>query len=286
MKKTGGKLLIIAGILIFAALTYNDWHGLVFWGNSKDSVRSANASVTEINHIDINAKHLTVKVKAEHRDDIKAELSGNSAHLKSSKQGHTLRLSAQAKGFFSFFQKNQLILRMPYQYKDDLSIRSVSGSVKMTGEHLSLRKLSLNSGSGSVKIDQLYADELSVKGTSGNIRLESIKTKTANIVSTSGNTELDNVTGKLSLKQTSGNLNASFSAINDAVSIDQTSGNTKLELPKDADIKLQATAASGSIKHSYPFNETSGDRRELIGKNGNGKYKIDISLTSGNVSIE
>ncbi|WP_029418461.1 LiaG family protein, partial [Bacillus sonorensis] len=259
----------------------------IFFGKNQETVRSASASPKKINHIDIDSKSITVKIKAENRDDIDAELSGGNARLESSEQGDTLRLSVEQQGFrLFFFKKNELTVHIPYEYQDNLSITSGSGNVKILGEHLSLQKVSLSSGSGSQKVDHLQADELSVRGTSGNIRLEHVETAEADIRSTSGNTELEDVTGKLTIKHTSGNLEASFSTVNAPLRISQTSGNVRLELPDNADISLQATLTSGNISHSYPFDQTEGDKRTLIGKNGDGKNKIDISSTSGNVSID
>ncbi|MFT0801284.1 DUF4097 domain-containing protein [Bacillus swezeyi] len=286
MKKTLGKLLIIAGIVILACFIYDGVRGFSFIGFNQESVHTASVSPKKVNNIDINAKSITVNIKAEQRDDIDAELSGN-ARLESSENGDSLQLSVHPKPFqFFFFQKNELFVRIPYEYKDDLSITSGSGNVNISGGHLHLKKVALSSGSGSQKVNQLQAEQLEVKGTSGNIRLKDVRTAEADIHSTSGNTKLEDVTGKLNIKQTSGNLKASFSALNDPLSIKQTSGNAKLDLPDDADISLEAVSTSGNISYSYSFDQISSEKRTLTGKNGNGQNKIDISLTSGNVSIE
>ncbi|MEC1259661.1 DUF4097 domain-containing protein [Bacillus swezeyi] len=266
MKKTLGKLLIIAGIVILACFIYDGVRGFSFIGFNQESVHTASASPKKVNKIDISAKSITVNIKAEQRDDIDAELSGN-ARLESSEKGDTLQLSVHPKPFqFFFFQKNELIVRIPYEYKDDLSITSGSGNVNISGGHLHLKKVALSSGSGSQKVNQLQAEQLEVKGTSGNIRLKDVRTAEADIRSTSGNTKLEDVTGKLNIKQ--------------------TSGNAKLDLPDDADISLEAVSTSGNISYSYSFDQISSEKRTLTGKNGNGQNKIDISLTSGNVSIE
>ncbi|MDA1476379.1 LiaG family protein [Bacillus changyiensis] len=287
MKKTVGKMLIIVGILIIASLTFGGGRISSLFTANQESDQSAHALASKMNHIDINGQNMTVKIKAENRDNIEAVLSGESVHLKSSEQGGTFRLSVQPKGSLLFsFRKNELIVKVPYQFQHDLSIKSDSGNVNISGEHLSLRHVSVKSGAGNLKINQLHSSELSVKGNSGNIRLENVETRTAKIDSTSGNTKLDHVSGKLNIKQNLGNLNASFSTINAPLSIDGNIGNTKLELPEDADISLDAKATIGNIKHSYSFDETSGDKQKLIGKNRSGRYKISISLTSGNLSIE
>ena len=287
MKKTVGKLLIIAGILILAGMMFNGREGFSFFGFDEESARTYHAQAEDIDKIDIDAKSITVNIQAENRDDIKAEISGKNVRLDSSEQGRTLRLSADSKGFWPFFwSKKELIVKIPSEYKEDLSISSGSGNVKLSGGGLHLRNVALKSGSGSLKADDLQAEDLSVKGTSGSVRLENVQTAAADIRSTSGNTKLENVTGKLSIKQTSGNLRASFTEINDSLSIKQTSGNTKLSLPDDADISLEAESTSGNISHSYSFDQVANEKRTLTGKKGNGKNKIDISITSGNVSIE
>ncbi|QHZ45646.1 LiaG family protein [Bacillus sp. NSP9.1] len=286
MKKTIGKLMILAGILIFACFIYNGAGGFSFGGFNQKADHTAAASLKGISAIDINAKSITVNIKAEQRDDITAELTGN-ARLESAEKGNTLQLTVHPKPFqFFFFQNNELVVKVPYEYKDDLSVISGSGNVKISGGRLALNKVTLSSGSGTQKVDQLQAEELEVQGTSGNIRLKDVRTAEGDIRSTSGNTELENVTGRLNIKQTSGDLRASFSAVDAPLSIKQTSGNAKLDLPDDADISLEATSTSGSISHSFSFDQISSDKRTLTGKNGNGKNKIDISLTSGNVSIE
>lgn len=287
MKKTVGKLLIIAGILILAGMMLNGREGFSFFGFDDESARTYHAQAKDIDKLDIDAKSITVNIQAENRDDIKAEISGKNVRLDSSEQGRTLRLSADSKGFWPFFwNKKELIVKIPSEYKEDLSISSGSGNVKLSGGGLHLRNVALKSGSGSLKADDLQAEDLSVKGTSGSVRLENVQTAAADIRSTSGNTKLENVTGRLSIKQTSGNLRASFAEINDSLSIKQTSGNTNLKLPDDADISLKAESTSGNISHSYSFDQVANEKRTLTGKKGNGKNKIDISITSGNVSIE
>ncbi|WP_145602477.1 DUF4097 family beta strand repeat-containing protein, partial [Bacillus paralicheniformis] len=176
MKKTVGKLLIIAGILILVGMMLNGREGFSFFGFDDESARTYHAQGKDIDKIDIDAKSITVNIQAENRDDIKAEISGKNVRLDSSEQGRTLRLSADSKGFWPFFwSKKELIVKIPSEYKEDLAISSGSGNVKLSGGGLHLRNVALKSGSGSLKADDLQAEDLSVKGTSGSVRLENVQ---------------------------------------------------------------------------------------------------------------
>lgn len=81
MKKMLGKLLIIAGILIFSAVVIKDVfaEGLSFINGTEAD--SASASPHEIESVIIESDNKNVKIIAEERNDISATISGDSGKL-------------------------------------------------------------------------------------------------------------------------------------------------------------------------------------------------------------
>ncbi|MCY8931448.1 DUF4097 domain-containing protein [Bacillus atrophaeus] len=288
MKKMFGKLLIVAGVFIFAAIMMKDVLAERFSPLEGTEAESASASPHEINSMTISAENIHVHVIAEERNDISASITGKSGKLYVTENGKTLGLTAKEKGFqfLNFFHQSSLVVRVPYAYKDEILVRSSSGDIDLDGNgSLALRDLSAKSSSGNMTFKNAKIKDLEVKGSSGNTVLSELETKTASIRSASGNASLANVSGSLDVQMSSGNLNASFQEINFPASLKLASGNVKMSLPEKGDFTVNAATTSGNINPSYSFDDKNLDQNKLTGKRGSGKQQIEIKVTSGNVTI-
>lgn len=105
MKKTVGKLLIIAGILILAGMMFNGREGFSFFGFDEESARTYHAQAEDIDKIDIDAKSITVNIQAENRDDIKAEISGKTSGLIRPNRGVLFSFPLIRKAFGRFLEE-------------------------------------------------------------------------------------------------------------------------------------------------------------------------------------
>lgn len=65
-----------------------------------------------------------------------------------------------------------------------------------------------------------------------------------------------------------------------------TSGDLRLDLPKDAGFTLDAKATSGEIHVDFPMRVVKKDLQSISGSHGSGKYPIRLRTTSGDIRIE
>lgn len=91
----------------------------------------------------------------------------------------------------------------------------------------------------------------------------------------------------LEVKNNSGNISIAFAELGSNVQVVTTSGEVELVLNEEQpDVQLKAKTKSGSNTIIIPIslNESDG-KRELEGISGEGRYKIDIQTTSGNITV-
>ncbi|MCC9023052.1 DUF4097 domain-containing protein [Bacillus nakamurai] len=289
MKPMFGKLLITAGVLICCLFLVKDVFAERLFPLNGTEAESASVSPREISSLAVSSEQMDVKIIAETRNDIAAHVTGQSGKLFVRSQGKTLNLTAKEKGFqfLNVFHRSILIVRIPYEYKQDITVRSSSGNIEVDGNRgLGLAHLGVRSSSGSMTLKKVRAESFEAKGLSGHLIAYDLAAKTANVRSSSGNVNLHHVAGAFNVLVTSGNVNASLQEANAPASVRLTSGSAAISLPKDGDFTVNAESASGNIKSSYSFDETHQEGERLTGVKGNGAQPIEIKVTSGNVALQ
>ncbi|RKQ25342.1 DUF4097 domain-containing protein [Bacillus subtilis] len=290
MKKMLGKLLIIAGILIFFAVVVKDVFaaGLVFVSGTE--ANSASASPRDIGSVVIESDNKNVRIIAEERNDISAGISGDSGKLFVTENRRKLELTAKEKEFqfLNGFNRSSLVVRLPYDYKGDLTVRTSSGDVSVDGNHrLALSGLNAVSASGNMRVTDVRLQDLKVKGSSGDVTISNAVSKTAGIDLASGDAKLADVSGSLDVKMTSGNLDAALKKVTGPVSVTLTSGYADLSLPKNGSFTVNAKSASGRVSSPYSFADTAHkDHYQITGSQGSGRHPIDIKTDSGDLAIQ
>ncbi|MEC1614462.1 LiaG family protein [Bacillus mojavensis] len=290
MKKMLGKLLIIAGILIFSAVVIKDVfaEGLSFINGTEAD--SASASPHEIESVIIESDNKNVKIIAEERNDISATISGDSGKLFVAEKRRKLELTVKEKEFqfLNGFHRSALVVRIPSTYKGGLTVRTSSGDVSVDGKkHLTLSKLNAASASGNMTVTGIRLQELEVKGSSGDVSISNTDAKTAGIRLTSGDANLDGVSGSLDVRMTSGNVDADLEKVAGSSAVTLTSGDVNLELPENGNFKVNAASESGSVSSAYPFADTTHkDHHQITGSQGSGQHLVDIKTDSGDVAIQ
>ncbi|MEI1422911.1 DUF4097 domain-containing protein [Bacillus cabrialesii] len=289
MKKMLGKLLITAGILIFFAVVVKDVFaaGLGFVNGTEAD--SASASPRDIDSVVIESDNKDVRILAEERNDISAGISGDSGKLFVNENRKKLELTAKEKEFqfLNGFNRSSLVVRIPYDYKGDLTVRTSSGDVSVDGKHhLVLSVLDAVSASGNMRVTDVRLQELKVKGSSGDVTISNTNSKTAGIDLASGDANLADVSGSLNVKMTSGNLNAALKKVTGPVSVTLTSGDADLSLPQNGSFTVSAKASSGDVSSPYSFADTAHKKEhQITGSQGSGRHPIDIKTDSGDVTI-
>lgn len=289
MKKMLGKLLITAGILVFFAVVVKDVFaaGLGFINGTEAD--SASALPRDIDSMVIESDSKDVRVIAEERNDISAGIAGDSGKLFVTENKRKLVLTVKEKEFqfLNGFNRSTLIVRLPYDYKGDLTVRTSSGDVSVAGNgHLALSRLNAVSASGNARVTDVRLQELKVKGSSGDVTISNTNYKTAGIDLASGDANLADVSGSLDVKMTSGDFNAVLKKVTGPLSVTLTSGDTNLSLPKNGSFTVKAKSASGDVSSPYSFADTAHkEQHHITGSQGSGRHPIDIKTDSGDVTI-
>ncbi|MEG7335419.1 LiaG family protein [Bacillus sp. 0102A] len=289
MKKMLGKLLIMAGILIFFGVVVKDVFAAGLGFVSGTEADSASASPGDIDSVVIQSDHKNVRIIAEERNDISAGISGESGKLFVTESKRKLELTAKEKEFqfLNGFNRSFLVVRIPYDYKGDLTVRTSSGDISVDGnQRLALTELNAASASGDMRVTDVRLQDMKVKGSSGDVTISNTVSKTADIDLASGDANLADVSGSLDVKLTSGNLDAALKKVSGPVSVTLTSGDADLSLPENGSFTVKAKSASGSVSSPYSFADTAHkDHHHITGSQGSGRHPIDIKTDSGDLVI-
>lgn len=289
MKKMLGKLLITAGILVFFAVVVKDVFaaGLGFINGTEAD--SASASPRDIDSMVIESDSKDVRIIAEERSDISAGISGDSGKLFVTENNRKLELTVKEKEFqfLNGFNRSTLIVRLPYDYKGDLAVRTSSGDVSVAGnDHLALSRLNTVSASGNASVTDARLQDLKVKASSGDVTISNTVSKTSGIDLASGDANLVHVSGSLDVKMTSGDFNAVLTKITGPVSVTLTSGDANLSLPQNGSFTVKAKSASGDVSSPYSFaDKAHKEQHHITGTQGSGRHPIDIKTDSGDLAI-
>ncbi|UHH07075.1 DUF4097 domain-containing protein [Bacillus subtilis] len=289
MKKMLGKLLITAGILVFFAVVVKDVFaaGLGFINGTEAD--SASASPRDIDSMVIESDSKDVRIIAEERNDISAGISGDSGKLFVTENKRKLELTVKEKEFqfLNGFNRSTLIVRLPYDYKGDLAVRTSSGDVSVAGnDHLALSGLNAVSASGNTSVTDIRLQDLKVKASSGDVSISNTVSKTAGIDLASGDANLVHVSGSLDVKMTSGDFNAVLKKVTGPVSVTLTSGDANVSLPQNGSFAVNALSASGDVSSPYSFaDKAHKEQHHITGTQGSGRHPIDIKTDSGDLAI-
>ncbi|MCV2516448.1 DUF4097 domain-containing protein [Bacillus subtilis] len=289
MKKMLGKLLITAGILVFFAVVVKDVFaaGLGFINGTEAD--SASASPRDIDSMVIESDSKDVRIIAEERNDISAGISGDSGKLFVTENKRKLELTVKEKEFqfLNGFNRSTLIVRLPYDYKGDLAVRTSSGDVSVSGnDHLALSGLNAVSASGNTSVTDVRIQDLKVKASSGDVSISNTISKTAGIDLASGDANLVHVSGSLDVKMTSGDFNAVLKKVTGPVSVTLTSGDANVSLPQNGSFAVNALSASGDVSSPYSFaDKAHKEQHHITGTQGSGLHPIDIKTDSGDLAI-
>ncbi|MED4611763.1 MULTISPECIES: LiaG family protein [Bacillus] len=289
MKKMLGKLLITAGILVFFAVVVKDVFAAGLGLINGTEADSASASPRDIDSMVIESDSKDVRIIAEERSDISAGISGDSGKLFVTENKRKLELTVKEKEFqfLNGFNRSTLIVRLPYDYKGDLAVRTSSGDVSVAGnDHLALSGLNAVSASGNTSVTDVRIQDLKVKASSGDVSISNTVSKTAGIDLASGDANLVHVSGSLDVKMTSGDFNAVLKKVTGPVSVTLTSGDANVSLPQNGSFAVNALSASGDVSSPYSFaDKAHKEQHHITGTQGSGQHPIDIKTDSGDLAI-
>lgn len=289
MKRKIAKGLMAASVLICCLFLVKEVVAGRFFPLYETETESVSVPPHAVKSLSVSSEQTDVKIIAEARNDISANVTGPAGKMFVRSRGKTLDLKAKEKGFqfLNLFQRPLLIVRIPYDYHQDITIRSSSGSIAVDGNRgLSLSHLGVHTVSGNMSLKHVKTDVFEAKGLSGDLTAADLAAKTADVRLSSGNVGLHHVSGPLDVRVASGNVDASLETASAPVSVRLASGSAAISLPKDGSFTVNAETASGRIQPSYSFEKTSKEGGAFTGMKGSGARMIDIKVTSGNIALQ
>ena len=257
MKRKIAKGLMAASVLICCLFLVKEVFAGRFFPLYETEAESASIPPRAVNSLSVSSEQTDVKIIAEARNDIAANMTGPAGKMFVQNRGKILNLKAKEKGFqfLNLFQRPLLIVRIPYDYHRDITVHTSSGSIAVDG----------NKG--------LSLAHLGVRSVSGNMSLKHVKTEVFEA-------------GALDVRVASGSVDASLETADAPVSVRLASGSAAISMPKDGSFTVNAETASGRIQPSYSFEKTRKEGGAFTGMKGSGARPIDIKVTSGNIALQ
>ena len=146
------------------------------------------------------------------------------------------------------FQKPSIILLLPKQTYESLSVHSVSGSIQVQ-EGFAFSTANLQNGSGFILCNSSIEGDLNVKNTSGSIYITGGVGGKLEVRNVSGSVKIKNVTPEsVTIKNTSGSIDLINVVCAGACNVENGSSSIKLEHCDAASFDLKTV--SGGIKAS------------------------------------
>lgn len=172
---------------------------------------------------------------------------------------------------------------LPAGYEGEISVKTVSGEIRVDRDLSLQQKLKLSSTSGDITTKNVAAEQVMIASTSGEVRLGEVTAKEIEISTTSGDIRLDKADGRLSAASTSGEVTVSDG--NGERKVNTTSGDIRIS-GVDGRFSVSSTSGEVTLEGQSGFgaaSTTSGDVRLSVAQlTGD----LDIDTLSGEVTLQ
>ncbi|MFC0270974.1 DUF4097 family beta strand repeat-containing protein [Metabacillus herbersteinensis] len=236
--------------------------------------------------IEIDVSGVSTTIISESRSDLKTDLEGK-GNVTVTKHGDSIQVEYKRKWYelFSGFNSPKLTVYLPVDYNRDMELDIGSGSLDFSDSGMKLNTLSLDVDSGQVHLKELSAGEFNHEVSSGSVTIESLAVHSGKFEVSSGKVDIKNYSGKLDADVSSGKFDVQMDKLTDSIDIKVSSGMASLGLPNEANFTLNGKVSSGIIRNDFPLNEATENKNHVGGTHGTGEHKVDISVSSGMITI-
>lgn len=164
-----------------------------------------------------------------------------------------------------------------------LSIDTGSGEVHVTGAE---GDLSIDTGSGDVVATRVHCERMAVDTGSGSIRIEDASANSLALDTGSGDVECTRVASRqLAVDTGSGSVGLDLTSDIDQLAIDTGSGEVTISAPGTLGATISIETGSGDISSDFPLHITRKDDDSVRGTIGDGHGQIVIETGSGSVRL-
>jgi hypothetical protein len=180
-----------------------------------------------------------------------------------------------------------LDIELPQKFFDEIDINITSGSLNAELPATDNLYIHIKSGSATLNHNHgIRSNHLKSNTISGSVTINGFSPDTYDIHSTSGTQRINGLSGSGSVRLASGIANISFGEWDGDLRINITSGTANITVPGGSGADINFSRTSGSL--SYNFDGDSGwlNRSGNASVGGSNRQKVNVSVTSGNVSIK
>ncbi|MGE0173798.1 MAG: DUF4097 domain-containing protein [Oligoflexales bacterium] len=198
--------------------------------------------------------------------------SGKGTILAIQDGGSVLTLeSLDEKGKFNKGCNCYLTITLPKTFSGSIHLKTVSGDQTLTLSDA--QNLQVTSVSGDIKVEAGHVDSLDATSVSGNIQ-----TRLAQANATTNGATM----GSIDLKTTSGDVEFFTNQLNRPLKAKTVSGDVTLNLTEKDSFAYDLNTVSGDINF---LPQKMSSSKNLSGKIGDGKYRVDVKTTSGDMTL-
>lgn len=225
---------------------------------------SCSYPLSEVNRLDVDVSSFSVQVEKSLDGNVCVDFTGQAAdYTKVEVSGSKLKLKQQAirlsNGFVS--PSGGILIKVPEEGMDDLTINGVSGSIRIDG--VNVPRLKVDNVSGSITVDSCTSKKLLIGQVSGSIKAD-------------GDYEC------IDSESVSGSQNISTSCRDvDSVHMESVSGSVKLALPV-REFNFEYTTLSGGV---YVNGEKRHGKSGEIETGSRSAPRINVETVSGSISV-
>ncbi len=262
------------------------------------------------NNLTIESSSSDIEIIFEKRDTIKAHYYGKRSESYSEPElivksfGNEISIYIKYDNNFNYNGSisTNLDIYVPLELNGNLKVNSSSGNIYFDNTKLNEVDVSASSGdieisnieaeffkidssSGSIIANNIISDIIEIESSSGDQTLDSIDCKSFEGESSSGSISLKNVSGKLNLDTSSGDINIWLNKLSNNIYANTSSGSVKIYVPENKGFYLSLKTNSGDLSCQFPISINETDEDYLKGTYKNKKYKIIIETSSGDIDI-
>ena len=203
------------------------------------------------------------------------------------KEGSSFRIKEVNDWPFTFglADRVELTLDIPYDFEGDITIDHSSGGVDITS--MDFKDLTIDLSSGDVYLEDVHLQDAEFDISSGDITLEDVVADSYDISISSGDTEIYDITGDIKGHASSGSVYIETDRLTGDIDYGISSGDFELSFTSDrADGEYDLGVSSGDVSLDFPLDDSRHmDDDKVIGTIGDGNYKVDVHISSGDIEI-
>lgn len=179
-------------------------------------------------------------------------------------ENHTLYIQSCAPGHYTGMPDKTLTVWIPAQLAE------------------SLEELHAQTFSASLTVQELSATRLNLQSVSGLTELYEVEAEEANFSSVSGDMTWDGVIQAVTMRTTSGNIQAIPGQAPEEMSLTTLSGDIELYMPQGVKFSIYFDTTSGQMVGNYPLYGTEGGKQYYIGSSD---LEYTVNTVSGNLAV-